>query len=133
MLLPRTSRAATEPAMAATEPTEMSMPPVAMTRVMPRAMIRVGEARFRMSIRLPNRWPSFTETLKKSGVTIRLNSRMIARASRGQARGLTPRRERPAATGLCSSIRGTLQVPFGDGVHDDPVLDVLPAQGLHHR
>ena len=47
------SSTATAPAMATTAPTEMSMPRVAMTRVMPSATIASGAARLTMSTRLP--------------------------------------------------------------------------------
>ena len=45
--------AATVPLMATTAPTEMSMPRVAMTRVMPMAASASGAARLAMSIKLP--------------------------------------------------------------------------------
>ena len=45
--------AAVAPEMATTAPTEMSMPRVAITSVIPSAMSMSGAARFRMSIRLP--------------------------------------------------------------------------------
>jgi len=45
--------AATAAEMATTAPTEMSMPWVAITSVSPMAMIIRGDARFRMSTRLP--------------------------------------------------------------------------------
>ncbi len=44
---------ATAPEMAATAPTERSMPRVAMTSVMPMATISVGAPLRRMSMRLP--------------------------------------------------------------------------------
>jgi len=74
------------PAMATTAPTEMSMPPVAITSVMPLPMIITGTAFLSTSTRLPKRWPSFTSTWKKPGVKNRLNSRMAASVSSGQAR-----------------------------------------------
>ena len=46
-----------EPLMAATAPTERSMPRVAMTSVMPSATRMIGAARRRMSISGPNRLP----------------------------------------------------------------------------
>ncbi len=46
-------QAATAAAMATTAPTEMSMPRVAITIVMPSDTSTSGAARFRMSIRLP--------------------------------------------------------------------------------
>ncbi len=46
-------RQATAPEMATRAPTERSMPPVAMTSVIPRATSSSGEPRRRMSIRLP--------------------------------------------------------------------------------
>jgi hypothetical protein len=47
--------AAAAPAIATTAPTEMSMPRVAITSVMPSDTITSGAARFRMSIGAPNR------------------------------------------------------------------------------
>ena len=46
------------PAMAITAPTERSMPPVAITSVIPIANSATGAARLRISIGLPNRRPS---------------------------------------------------------------------------
>lgn len=46
-------RQASAPAMATTEPTDRSMPPVAMTRVMPSETRISGAPKRRMSMRLP--------------------------------------------------------------------------------
>ena len=51
--LPPIIQAATAAAMATTAPTEMSMPRVAITSVMPSDTSISGAARLRMSIRLP--------------------------------------------------------------------------------
>ncbi len=58
-------QAATAAAMATTAPTEMSMPRVAITMVMPSDTSTSGAARLRMSIRLPYRWPSRHSTCRK--------------------------------------------------------------------
>lgn len=50
--------AAVAPAMATIAPTEMSMPRVAITSVMPSDTSTSGAARLRMSMGAPNRWPS---------------------------------------------------------------------------
>lgn len=48
--------------MAMTAPTDRSMPPVAITSVMPIASSATGAARLRISIGLPNRRPSWSTT-----------------------------------------------------------------------
>ena len=54
--------AAVAPAIAITAPTDRSMPPVAITSVMPIASSATGAARLRISIGLPNRRPSWSTT-----------------------------------------------------------------------
>ena len=54
--------AAVAPAIAITAPTDRSMPPVAITSVMPMASSATGAARLRISIGLPNRRPSWSTT-----------------------------------------------------------------------
>ncbi|EIT52133.1 hypothetical protein YPPY102_4416 [Yersinia pestis PY-102] len=50
--------AAVAPAIAMTAPTDKSMPPVAMTNVIPSANKATGAPRFKISIILPNSRPS---------------------------------------------------------------------------
>ena len=87
------------PAMATTAPTEMSIPPVAITSVMPVAMIMTGAAFFTMSTRLPNRWPSFNSRWKNPGVKRKSKSRMQTSVTRGQVRGNEVSRLRRAFIG----------------------------------
>ena len=63
--------AATAAAIATTAPTEMSMPRVAITSVMPSETSTSGAARLRMSIRLPYRWPSRQRDRRKPGLNAR--------------------------------------------------------------
>jgi hypothetical protein len=58
--------AAVAPAMATMVPTEMSMPRVAITSVMPSETTISGEARFRISIGAPKKWPSSIVIDRKS-------------------------------------------------------------------
>ncbi|MNJ75763.1 hypothetical protein D3C77_729120 [compost metagenome] len=53
--------------MATTEPTDRSMPLVAITNVIPIATRISGEPKLRISMRLPYRWPSLILMEKKSG------------------------------------------------------------------
>jgi hypothetical protein len=81
---PAMCRQASAPATDITEPTDRSMPPVAMTRVMPTATRISGALSRRMSIRLPYRWPWRSSIEKKLGVNSRLPSSSTTSASAGQ-------------------------------------------------
>ena len=59
--------AATDAEMAMTAPTDRSTPPVAITSVMPMASSMIVEPLRRMSMRLPNRWPSTVSSPKNPG------------------------------------------------------------------
>lgn len=83
----------TAAAMATTAPTERSIPRVAMTGHMPRAMSIVGAPFFRMSTRLPWRWPSWKRRARNDGRTIALAASSTTIATRGHSRPL--RRRRP--------------------------------------
>ena len=61
--------AAVAPAIAITAPTDRSIPPVAITSVMPIASSATGAARLRISMGLPNRRPSWRTIWKKCGAT----------------------------------------------------------------
>ncbi len=74
------------PAMAITAPTDRSMPPVAMTSVMPSATRISGVPKMRMEMRLPYRCPLRMLTAKKFGVNGRLNSSRTTRMAAGQNR-----------------------------------------------
>ena len=78
---------ASAPLTATTAPTERSMPREAITRVMPSATSMVGAPLRRMSIRLPNRWPSCIRMLKKLGVTMTFTTNRAMSASAGQISG----------------------------------------------
>ena len=109
--------AAVAPAMAITAPTERSIPPVAMTSVIPMASSATGAARFRMSIGLPNRRPSCTIIWKKCGATRLSTSRTTSRAAIcGVPVGQLNRRfDSP----VCESERGiTIYSLCRDGIHD---------------
>ena len=79
--------AAAAPAIATTAPTEMSMPRVAITSVMPSATSTSGAARFRMSIGAPNRWPSSMRSDRKCGFTHRFRPHSSASVTHGQISG----------------------------------------------
>ena len=96
---PRMIEQATAPEIAATAPTERSMPRVAMTSVMPTAMISVGAPLRRMSIRLPNRCPSRTETVKKPGNAMRLIAKSTSSITIGQKMRLAMSRASRALIG----------------------------------
>ena len=115
---------ATAPAIATTAPTEMSMPPVAITRVIPMATIITGAAFLTTSIRLPKRWPSLTSTWKKPGVKKQVEEQdHRQRDERPDQRARTSTRsgERSRAP----SSAGPL---LGDGVHDGLLVDPLRVQ-----
>ncbi len=78
------TRQATAPEMAMTAPTDRSMPPSAITTVMPRETSRIGVAKYRMLTRLPFRCPFLTPMEKNDGVKGRLNSSRATRISAGQ-------------------------------------------------
>ena len=86
---PHTSRRMTLPAMAIVAPTEMSCPPEeAVTRVMPMARMTSSEALSSTEMMLPlstglPRLFSLTETAKKDGSAMRLNSTSRASAATG--------------------------------------------------
>ena len=82
--LPPTIDAATTAAMAMTAPTEMSSPRTAMTSVMPSDTTMSGAARFRMSIRFPNRWPSCQEIARNPGWKIADTRMSSASVNAGQ-------------------------------------------------
>ena len=92
---PRMIEQATAPAIAQIEPTERSMPRVAITRVMPTAMISVGAPLRTMSITLPNRWPcALTVMARKPGTAITL----IASRATSMATGQNSRCEKARPT-----------------------------------
>ncbi len=78
-------RHASAPAIATTEPTDRSMPPVAMTRVMPSATRIRGAPNLAMSTRLPYRWPSLIWTDRKPSVKARLSSSSATRTTTGHS------------------------------------------------
>ena len=75
---------ASAPAIAPTAPTERSIPRVAITRVIPIATISVGAPLRRMSIRLPNRWPSLISIRKKPGKATMLTTNSTSSSTTGQ-------------------------------------------------
>ena len=88
---------------AATAPTDRSMPRVEITRVIPRATSSVGAVRRRMVIRLPNRLPSTTRMSKKIGDLSLVATSRATRMSSGQNRRwvtiaftVPPPRQRPS-------------------------------------
>ena len=72
--------------MATTAPTEMSMPRVAITSVMPSATTISGAARLRMSTRLPYRCPSRHSRCRKPGLKAALATSSSASVTSGQVR-----------------------------------------------
>src|SRR5471032_2505069 len=86
-IVPPMSIAATVPLIATTAPTEMSMPRVAITSVMPRAASTSGAARLAMSIKLPYRWPSLISRWKKPGTSNRSTSSSKTSAASGRNKG----------------------------------------------
>jgi hypothetical protein len=84
--LPPMLQAATAALMATTAPTEMSMPRVAITSVMPSATIASGAARFRMSITLPYKWPSRQCSCQKPGLKLALTASISTSVTSGQKR-----------------------------------------------
>ena len=78
--------AAAAPAIAATAPTDRSMPRVAMTSVMPSPTSSVGAVRRRIVIRLPYRLPLTTRMSKKIGDFSRVATSRATRMSSGQNR-----------------------------------------------
>ncbi len=84
---PPISIAATVPLMATTAPTEMSIPRVAITSVMPSAASISGAARLTMSITLPYKWPSLTCSWKKPGTSNRSTSNNSTSAASGRNSG----------------------------------------------
>ena len=79
-------QAASAAAIATTAPTEMSMPRVAITSVMPSDTSTSGAARLRMSIRLPYRWPSRHSRCRKLGLKAALTASSSSSVTTGQAR-----------------------------------------------
>ncbi len=86
-IVPPISSAATVPEMATTAPTEISMPRVAITRVMPSAVNIKGAARLTISIRLPYRWPSFHSSRKNPGIMKKSTASSSANAASGRSNG----------------------------------------------
>ena len=84
--LPPTIRAATAALMATVAPTEMSMPRVAITRVMPSDTSISGAARFRMSMTLPYRWPSRHCSIQKPGFRLALTIRISTSVTAGHSK-----------------------------------------------
>ncbi len=78
---------ATAPEIAATAPTDRSIPRVAMTSVIPSATSSTGAPLRRMSIRLPYRWPSWIRTDRNDGVTTEFSASSSTSASVGQNSG----------------------------------------------
>src|SRR3712207_5283235 len=99
--------------MAATAPTDRSIPRVAMTSVIPKAMSRTGAVLRAMSTRFPNRCPSWIRTAKNEGSTARLMDSSTTSATTGQNSG----RDAMSRTG------GLL----GVGVAGDDLEDVVDA------
>ena len=81
---------ASAPLTATTAPTDRSMPRDAMTSVMPRATSIVGAPLRRMSIRLPNRWPSCTRMFRNVGVRMTFTTSSATSARHGQISGDAP-------------------------------------------
>src|SRR5690606_23530709 len=109
--------AAVAPAIAITAPTERSIPPVAITSVIPIASSATGAARFKISIGLPNRRPSCTIIWKKCGATrLSTSSTSNSAAICGVPVGQLKRRfDSP----VCGSERGiTINSLCRDGIHD---------------
>ncbi|CAB5169679.1 hypothetical protein IST4112_06857 [Burkholderia cenocepacia] len=79
--------AAAAPAIATIAPTEMSIPRVAITSVIPSDTITSGAARLRMSIGAPNRWPSSNAIDRKPGRCATSSANSSASVSTGHASG----------------------------------------------
>ncbi len=109
--------AAVAPAMAMMAPTERSIPPVAITSVMPIASSATGAARLRMSMGLPNSRPSCRTIWKKCGATrLSATSTRISASSCGIPVGQLMRR---FGWPVCGRDRGiTLYSLCRNGIHD---------------
>src|SRR5271157_5746505 len=111
-------RIATAPAdTATTEPTEMSIPCVAMTSVMPMDSSMIGATFFRISIRLPYRCPSLISRRKKWGVKNRVKSKRTPRAMSGHT-----------ILVRLKDLQDVTLVPSRDRPHDAVLVHVLSVQ-----
>src|SRR5918997_3153680 len=113
--LPRKISGASAPAMAMSAPTERSMPPVAMTRVMPTATITMAQTWVRLTLRVCQ--------VAKLGVMARLTR--MSRASAIQApwrvrKLLMSKRDAPRAGGSVAAVLAMagLLVTVSHGGHD---------------